>query len=161
MEILKTHSSFFVFLLGVIVIPLIENIKERVKNRRTHNAFSIELNDEIINLKSNIIKMASTFENISKIKEGNFDDLGTTKFIPRKTTLFFLMPEIEQNYCILSKDQRDTLKAMIVQIEHINKATHDLSALDLDIKSEDSINKHIRLYKRYIYTALHRLDLKN
>lgn len=57
---------------------------------------------------------------------------------------------MDSSFNLLSKDQRNAMKSLLVQIEAINKYSGDIKDSDV---TEEKIDEIINNYKSYLYTG--------
>jgi hypothetical protein len=153
-EIFKSILPVITFLLGLVFIPLIEKRKDKYKTKRIHDNFIIDLNDEINSIAKSNIKIIAALNNIKKFKTTQEPQVGIYKFVPRPMRLYFLADELDFNFSGYNRYEREALKSMFVQVDHLNKLLNAIADTPQGTFDLDVLEKYESLYKKYIFTSL-------
>lgn len=149
-DFFKYLIPLIIFVLGVLFAPFIESRKEKAKAIRIYNSLIVEIEDELKELPSKLIKMAEVFSSIMRLKNYQPERGDTIKYVPRGVFLYFTKQVMDSSFLILNKHQRNAMRSMLVQIDAINGHLKDIKDIEV---TEEKIDEVINNYKRYLYTG--------
>ncbi|NIF20594.1 hypothetical protein [Candidatus Pantoea multigeneris] len=121
MEIIKYLIPLITFLLGMLLTPYIEGLKEKRKNRILKDNIWIELHDELINLKGSI---KETDKNIS-FRKNKIEKLQYLN-LPQEIELLILSDKLKEIYPYLTREQRLACKTLIKLQDSINEKREEV-----------------------------------
>ena len=154
---MKELIDYFKFLvpiatfgLGVWAAPLIEARKEKAKARSVHKNLMLEIEDELEELPTRLIKMAGLLESLISLKAWQPEIDKPCKYVPRSTSLYFLKAATEISFSLFNKEQRYAIKSLFVQMWGLDRYLQAISDTEV---SDETLEECIKNCKRYLYTG--------
>ncbi|MBI0429427.1 hypothetical protein WCT56_10700 [Pectobacterium parmentieri] len=170
-EVAKIVMPVITLFIGTVIGFGVEAIKSSKKRKAELNAVTSELNNELMNLKDNVVSVYNAMNNLDIYANGvkNKDEASiykvqgvSTIFIPMKLDLMIMEKNFETLYVSVENDFRHELKVILFQKDTINKYLDEMKVLAIkesDRKKENNGNDVslmmgiIECKKRYIYTT--------
>lgn len=149
-ELIKTFFPLVTFILGIMVTPVVEAIKEKSKWRALRKNLILELEDELTELPRRLKTMSDTLEGLQSLKDRSDQPGKLFKYIPRKTDVYFLKASTEAVFRTFNKNQRYAIKSLLTQIEALDNYVINMKLVDV---SEETIDECINDARRYLYTG--------
>ncbi|QHQ16984.1 hypothetical protein GMW39_14730 [Pectobacterium parmentieri] len=171
-DVAKVFMPVIALFIGTFLGFGVEAIKSSRKRKAELSAVKNEMNDELIILQDNLVRMCSVMSNLELYIRNvtNKNEIGIFKskeksltFIPIKIDLMIMEKNFESFYVSAKKDFRHKLKVILHLKNVINKYLDEIRVLaykENDRKKETNdgndvvLRKEILEYKkRYIYTT--------
>lgn len=149
-DLIKTLFPLVTFVLGIMVTPVVEAMKEKSKWKALRKNLILELEDELAELPDRLRTMSSTLEGLKGFKDKSVQPGKPFKYIPRKTEVYFLKASVEAIFRSLNKNQRYAVKSLFAQIEGLASYVESMKSMEV---SKETIDECINDVKRYLYTG--------
>ncbi len=150
LEYFRSLAPLATFGLGVWAAPLIEARKEKAKAKSVQKNLILEIEDELNDLPTRLIKMAKTLSSLISLKAGKPEIGGSFKYVPRSTNFYFLKSATEASFGLFNKDQRYAIKSLFAQISALDDYLQAIKSTKI---SDENLDETINNCKRYLYTG--------